>query len=125
VPERETDRRRIKARIQRIEHSPEHRDCKVRLDHFRNIGCNDRDRVEAPHAASSQGGREAIAPFKQLSIRVASIPIDHGGLVAEGLRGSLQKADRCQGDIVCLYPIKSGLERMLGGLRHRSLDALS
>src|SRR5262249_52542215 len=93
--------------------------------HFRNIGRNDRDCVEAPHAAFSQSGREAIAPFKQLSISVAPIPVDHSRFGSEGLRGSRQKAGRCEGDIVGPYTIKSGLERMLGGLRHHSLDAMS
>src|SRR5262249_11282268 len=91
----------------------------------RNIGRNDRDRVEASHAASSQSGREAIATFKQLSISVAPIPVDHGRLVAEGFRGSRQKGDRCQGNVVGPYTIKSGLAKMLGGQRHGSLDALS
>src|SRR5260221_12375886 len=74
--ERESDIRGIQARIQWIEHGAKHRYGKMRLDHLRNVRCDDRHGIEPFDPKLRQSGCYPGTAIKELRIGIATLTID-------------------------------------------------
>src|SRR4029450_8532394 len=82
------------------------------LDHFSDVGRNDRNSIEALHAAIFQSGGQTLGAFEQFAIVEMPLAIDHGRLVGKAAGGSRQEADGGRRHKVSARPVKVSFERM-------------
>ena len=121
--QRESDIRGIETGIQRIEHRAEHRHSKMRFDHFRNVRCNDRNRIEALDPQPRQCGCEPDAAIKQLRVGIAARAVDDGNLSGKRAGRTGQEADRRQRYVVGRMPVQIRLEGVFIVFIHRITHA--
>ena len=99
----------IKAHVEGIENSANHRDSKVHFQHRRDVGQHHRHGVVLAYPAASQCTRQAPATAVGLCPGAANGTVDHGRVVGVDAGGALDKAQRREGNMVD----SSGLEALL------------
>ena len=91
VIERESNDRRVKPRVDRIEHAARHGDPVMGLKHRRRVGQDDGDRVAALDAAAGQRRCKASRARIKVLIGKTSRAVNDGRLVGIDRRGARQK----------------------------------
>ncbi len=96
VPENKSNRFRIQARVDGIQHGARHRYAEMRLEHLRDIGKHRRNRIAASHALPGKRRRETDTAFIDVSPASAQIAMNNRVVIGVQQRGPLQEAERRQ-----------------------------
>src|ERR1700733_6013266 len=112
VLERESDVRRVKPGVQRIEDRTKHRHGIQRFDQLGDVRGQYGDGIKPAHTELRKRAGETHTAVEQVGVSVASLAIDNRDFVGERGRSPGKKTDRRQWDEVGLSRIETRLERM-------------
>jgi len=100
VLQHEGDRLGVQAHVEGIEHRADHRHAEMRLEHRRDVRQHHRHRVATADTATGQGRGQAPTAPVGLAPVAADGAVDHGEAFGVDARGTLDEAERGEGDMV-------------------------
>ena len=112
----EGDRGGIEPGVDRAEHGAQSGHRVVRLQHLRNVGCQDRHRIALADTGARESAGEAAGAYQELRVGDPALAMHDRDPMGRHMRGAQQEGDRRQRDV-----IGRGAVEVLGVDRHRGI----